>query len=104
MKSLHIHELTVATLKTENLPPVDLVLFDEPPTQLANADITHLVGQKLIQLLEKTEKEYQNKNIDCLKFHIHLIQNTPNFQCIPIYILAWAKFNRCYVSKITNLY
>lgn len=108
MKSLHIHELTVATVQTENMPPVDLVLFQESPfrlnPQLVNTDITHLVGEKLNQLLKETEKEYQGKDIDSLKFDIHLIQNAPDLQFIPIYALAWARFNRCYVSKVTDPY
>ena len=108
MKKLHIHEFTVATIQTENMSPADLVLFQKSPfrlnPQLVNADITHLVGQKLSQLLKETEKEYQGKDIDCLKFDIHLIQNAPDLQFIPIYMLAWAKFNRCYISKVTDLY
>lgn len=108
MKKLHIHDLTVAIIQTQNMPPVDLVLFQESPfhlnPQLVNSDITHRVGQKLNKLLNETEKEYQGKDIDCLKFDIHLIQNTPDLQFIPIYVLAWAKFNQCYVSKVTDLY
>lgn len=108
MKSLHIHDLTVAVIQNKNMPPVDLVLFEESPfrlnPQLVNADITHLAGEKLNQLLKETEKEYQDKDIDCLKFDIHLIQNAPDLQFIPIYMLAWAKCNRCYVSKVTDLY
>ena len=93
MKTLHIHELTVATVKKENLPPVDLVLFEEPPINLTQEQIKKHINHSLDNLLKHTERFYQNQTITFLNFELDFYITDKELYSVVKAVKQWSKKN-----------
>lgn len=93
MKSLHIHEFTVATVKTENTPPVDLVLFQEAPINLNRKQIETNINQSLDELIKHAESLYQDQYIDYLNFVLTFYITDNELYSVVETITKWTEKN-----------
>ena len=93
MKSLHIHELTVATIHKENMPPVDVTLFQKPPLNLTREQIVTRINQSLDELLKRAENLYQDQYIDYLNFILTFYITDKELYSVVETVTKWTEKN-----------